>query len=118
MEKSKSIEAVKEKKAEAKTQINERRRKALRNKSLEAYIPEEIQEIAEEFKDKDARLEAISQNTGNIKEALQNELEKVTQAEETIANTLKELESKMSQKNSFPNISDFGEWWNGSHSGF
>ena len=44
LEKSKSIEAVKEKKTEARTQINERRRKALRNKSLEAYIPEEIQE--------------------------------------------------------------------------
>ena len=54
-------------------------------------VDEEIQEIAEEFKDKDARLEAISQNTGNIQEALQNELEKVTQAEETIANTLNNL---------------------------
>ena len=44
LEKSKSIDAVKEKKTEARTQINERRRKALRNKSLEVYIPEEIQE--------------------------------------------------------------------------
>jgi hypothetical protein len=44
LEKAKSIDAVKEKKTEARTQINERRRKALRNKNLEAYIPEEVQE--------------------------------------------------------------------------
>ena len=48
LEKNKSIEAAKRKKTDAKTEILTRKRKAIKNKTLEAYIPEELQESYEE----------------------------------------------------------------------
>ena len=48
LEKTKSIEAAKRKRTDASTEIMGRRRKAIKNKSLEAYIPEELQEIFDE----------------------------------------------------------------------
>ena len=48
LEKIKSIERTKKSKTDAKAEIIQRRRKAIKNKSLEAYIPEELEERLEE----------------------------------------------------------------------
>ena len=48
LEKIKSIEITKKSKTDAKAEIIQRRRKAIKNKSLEAYIPEELEERLEE----------------------------------------------------------------------
>jgi type IV secretory pathway VirB4 component len=51
LEKIKSIEVTRKKKTEAKAEIITRRRKAIKNKSLEAYIPEELEERLEATND-------------------------------------------------------------------
>jgi type IV secretory pathway VirB4 component len=63
LEKFKSVELTKKKKTDARTQILERRRKALKKKSLEAYIPEELQE---DFDSSNELLEHLKENSDKL----------------------------------------------------
>ena len=86
----------------------------------ETVLDEDIQAIADDFKDTSARLENITKNNEeDIKTALEKELRNVEKAEEAVAKALAEAEKKVSTSDRarFSAIRDFGSWWNGSNSG-
>lgn len=83
-------------------------------------LDEEVQEIADEFKDTTARLnEIVNNNPTNLETALKEELDTVEKAVEVVEKALKEAEAKIPQESRgfMSNIRDFGNWWNGSNSG-
>lgn len=80
-------------------------------------LDENIQPIAEDFKDTSARLEKIvKENPTNLENALEKEMKKVMEAEEIVEKAIAEAENK-APKNVFSQIRNFESWWNGSNSG-
>lgn len=86
----------------------------------EVVLDKEIQEIADEFKDTSKRLDTlVKENTKNITEVLEKELDTVDKAVKQVEKALKEAEDKMPQnaKSYLSRIKDLSSWWNGSNSG-
>ena len=86
----------------------------------EVVLDKEIQEIADEFKDTSKRLDTlVKENTKNITEVLEKELDTVDKAVKQVEKALKESEDKMPQnaKSYLSRIKDLSSWWNGSNSG-
>lgn len=86
----------------------------------EVKLDEEIQEIADEYKDTSSRLENIVKNNKeNMQDALKKELDSVEKSIEKVEQVLKESEATIPQeaRNFFSTIRDMGSWWNGSNSG-
>lgn len=63
IEKSKALELVRKKKSEAEVELLDKRKKALKNKSLEAYIPEELQDSLDTTKE---LIEALKKNSDKM----------------------------------------------------
>jgi chemotaxis regulatin CheY-phosphate phosphatase CheZ len=83
-------------------------------------LDKEIQEISEDFKDASKRLDTlVKENSENLEEALNKELETVSNAEQIVAKALADAEKSLSKeaKSYFSRIKDLGSWWNGSNSG-